>query len=59
MRVEQNMVDKRLEYSKARGNEKTQLGMGNILATIHMPVGQKHTAINKALKKKFSSGRSE
>ena len=39
MRVELNMVDKKLEYSKARGNEKMQLGMGDILiATIHMPV---------------------
>ena len=39
MRVELNMVDKKLEYSKARGNEKMQLGMGDILiATIHIPV---------------------
>ena len=41
MRVERDMVDKKLEYSQARGNEKMQLAMGNILATIHMPVGIK------------------
>ena len=51
MRVERNMVDKKLQYSKARGNEKMQVGTGNILATIHKPVGIKTLKLIKHLRR--------
>ena len=51
MRVEQNMAEKKLEYSKATGNEKMQLGMGNILAMIHMLVGIKTLQLIKHLRR--------
>ena len=45
------MVDKKMEYSKARGNEKMQLGMGNIIAKIHMPAGIKTLQLIKQLRR--------
>ena len=51
MRAEWNMVDKKLEYSKASGNEKMHLVIGSILATIHMPFKIKTLQLIKHLRR--------